>query len=244
MSQIQSLAEPRERDDLVVSVIGTAGRIVNAYTWWGLHMSTVFLPLQRQETNLDRDIVMRIKPGTRKDFPETFKKDMEEQLALGPYFLAFVKPVQEIKDERAADVAGKMNSVYAVSAFVILNIFFGILGTFWLRTQSRQSEIGLRLAIGSSKHLIRRLFISETLFLLLSASIIGTIICLNLFRGPLLDVLGIPAVDRAAWKIGWEQDMINFVLTFGFLVIVSVVAVLYPANQAAKLQPAETLKDE
>jgi putative ABC transport system permease protein len=127
---------------------------------------------------------------------------------------------------------------------VILNIFFGILGTFWLRTQSRRSEIGLRLAIGSSKHLIRRLFISETLLLLLSASIIGTVICQNLFRGPLLDVLGIPTVNRASWQIGWEQDILNFALTFGFLAIVSVVAVLYPANQASKLQPAETLKDE
>jgi putative ABC transport system permease protein len=244
ISQIQLLTEPREGDDLVVSVVGTAERIINAYNVWGLHLSTVFTPLSRQEINLYQDIAMRVKPGIEEDFVETFKKEMDEQLAVGPYFLASVKPLQEIKDERATDVTRKMNSVYAVSAFVILNIFFGILGTFWLRTQSRRSEIGLRLALGSSKQLIRRLFISETLLLLLSASIIGTVICLNLFRGPLLDVLGIPVVDRIAWKIGWEQDILNFVLTFGFLLIVSVIAVLYPANQAAKLQPAETLIDE
>jgi putative ABC transport system permease protein len=244
MSQVHTLREPR-RENFVINVVGTAGRIINAYNYWGTHLSTVFLPLQRQETNLQQqNIVVRVKPGAGKDFPEKFKKDMAEQLSIGPYFLASVRPVEEIKVERASVITGKMSSLYAVAAFVIINIFLGVLGTFWYRTQSRRSEIGLRIAVGSSKRLIRSLFVSETLFLLLSASIIGTVICAGLFGGDLIDILGIPAVDRKAWKIGREQDVINFALTFGFLAVVSVMAVLYPANQAAKVQPAETLREE
>ena len=36
-------------------------------------------------------------------------------------------------------------------AFLLVNVFFGIVGTFWLRTERRRSEIGLRMAIGSSR---------------------------------------------------------------------------------------------
>jgi hypothetical protein len=36
-------------------------------------------------------------------------------------------------------------------AFLLINVFFGIVGTFWLWTENRRSEIGLRMAIGSSK---------------------------------------------------------------------------------------------
>jgi len=245
ISQIQTLTEQQRYDDIVVDVIGTTGRIINAHTRSGLHMSTVFLPLSRQEASLSQcDIVLRVKQDTRKDFPQKFRKDMEEQLSIGPYFLSLVKPTKEIKEERSKTIIGKMNSAYAVTFFLIINIFLGILGTFWFRAQSRRSEIGLRLAIGSSKSSIRKMFISETLFLLSLASIIGIVICLNLFGKDLLNALDIPTINREAWRIGWEQDVINFALTFGFLAIVSVLAVLYPANQAAKIQPAETLQTE
>jgi putative ABC transport system permease protein len=245
ISQVRTLVEPMQNGDLVVNVVGTAGRIINAHNYWGLHVSAVFLPLQRQDVHVLRnDIVIRVKAGTGKDFPEKFRKDMEEQLSIGPYFLAFVKPLKEIKEERSAVVTGKMNSAYAVITFLIINIFLGVLGTFWSRTQSRRSEIGLRMATGSSKKQIRKMFISETLFLLLLAAIIGTTVCLTLLGGDLLNILDIPAIDRKAWKIGWEQDMLNFVVTFGFLAAVSIVAVLYPANQAAKIPPAEALREE
>jgi putative ABC transport system permease protein len=246
ISQVHTLAEPMgENENLVRNVVGTAGRIINAHNYWKTHVSTTFFPLQRQDVHVLRnDIVIRVKAGTGKDFPEKFKKEMEEQLSIGPYFLAFVKSLKEIKDERSTVITGKMNSAYAVTTFLIINIFLGVLGTFWSRTQSRRNEIGLRVAVGSSKNLIRKMFISEALFLLLPASIIGTAICLALFGGDLLDVLGIPTIDRKAWKIGWEQDVINFVLTFGFLAVVSIMAVLYPANQAAGIPPAEALREE
>ena len=242
---IHKLIEQKEEEDLVINVAGTTGRIVNSYSRFEDHVSTVFLPLPRQETRLpENDIVIRVKQDTRKDFPYEFIKDMKEQLSIGTYFLASIKPIEEIKNERSTVVLGKLNSIYAVAFFLIVNIFLGILGTFWFRVQSRRSEIGLRLAVGSSKKMVQKIFIYETFFLLLPASIIGTVICVALFGGALLDILGIPAINREIWKIGREQDMINFVLTFGFLAIVSIAAVLYPANRAANIQPAETLREE
>ncbi|MFQ8805272.1 MAG: hypothetical protein ACLR8Y_09500 [Alistipes indistinctus] len=41
-----------------------------------------------------------------------------------------------------------------------------------------------------------------------------------------------------------EQDVINFAVTFVFVALISIVAVWYPARQAVKVQPAETLHEE
>lgn len=51
--------------------------------------------------------------------------------------------------------------------FLLLNIFLGLLGTFWFRTQQRRSEIALHKAHGASDMSIFVRLISEGLLLLL-----------------------------------------------------------------------------
>ena len=41
-------------------------------------------------------------------------------------------------------------------AFMLVNVFFGIIGTFWLRAQNRRGEIGLRMALGAYDGTLRR----------------------------------------------------------------------------------------
>ena len=166
---------------------------------------------------------------------------MSEQLKLGPYFLASVKPISDYKAKQAEEVNGELNGVYSVTIFLVINIMLGILGTFYFRTRSRRSEIGLRIALGSSKRKIRSLIFTETLLLLFLASIVATILCMALRFADLIQSLGIPAIaDRAAWGIGVEQDVINFAVTFVFVAVISIV----PARQAVKVQPAEALHEE
>lgn len=232
-------------DEPILSLIGTTGQIHDTY--WGQPMSTIYYPLPRKETNLRRsnEIALRVKPGTDKDFPQRFRKEMSEQLKLGPYFLASVKPISDYKAKQAEEVNGELNGVYSVTIFLVINIMLGILGTFYFRTQSRRSEIGLRIALGSSKRKIRSLIFTETLLLLFLASIVATILCMALRFADLIQSLGIPAIaDRAAWGIGVEQDVINFAVTFVFVAVISIVAVWYPARQAVKVQPAEALHEE
>ena len=35
--------------------------------------------------------------------------------------------------------------------FLLVNILLGIVGTFWFRTQHRRGELGLRVAVGSTR---------------------------------------------------------------------------------------------
>lgn len=192
------------------------------------------------------EISVRVHPNADRDFPAQFRKDMTEQLNIGNYYLASVTPFSEMKKAAAynAGETGKLNSVFAITAFLIVNIFLGILGSFWFRTQSRRSEIGLRIALGASKRKVKGLLLGETLLLLSLAAVVGTLISLHIGSTGLIADFGIPYTSRKEMGIGSEQYYINFGLTFAFLAIVSAVAVWYPARQASETQPAEALHEE
>jgi putative ABC transport system permease protein len=210
-------------------------------------MSSIIIPLRREDVNLVRDqIIVRVKPEADKDFVERFTRDMREQLFIGPYYLSSVASVRDMKTQNASlwGVKDLINSTYAITLFLVVNIFLGILGSFWFRTQSRRREIGLRIALGSSRKKVQGMVIFETLLLLIIASIVSTVICLNLDNPETLQSLGIPTINKEAWGIGKEQHVINFAITFTFLALLSVVAVWYPAGQASHTQPAEALYDE
>ena len=104
-------------DENVITAIGTTEQIHDIY--WGKPMSTIYYPLSREQTSLYRnEIALRVKPGTDKDFPQRFRKEMSEQLKLGPYFLASVKPISDYKAKQAEEVNGELNGVYSANEFL------------------------------------------------------------------------------------------------------------------------------
>ncbi len=227
-------------------VVGTTGRTMEAYNS-GETRSTIYMPIPRRNINIHRNyVVIRVSPEIDRDFADTFMARAKEQLTIGPYYLSEVIPYSTYrkKAQWSSGAVNKLNGIYSVTGFIVFNVFLGILGTFWFRTQSRRGQIGLRIALGSSGKRIRSLFIGETLVMLTVASIVGTLISLNLSKLDLLENLGLPMVNRTTWGIGWEQDLINVAITFGFLALISVAAVWYPSRQASKIQPAEALHDE
>jgi putative ABC transport system permease protein len=191
-----------------------------------------------------QEVTVRVAPEADRDFPERFTREMRDQLNIGSKYLQAVIPLSQIRKERNQEDYNTLNGVFSVTGFLVVNIFLGVLGTFWLRTQSRRAEIGLRMALGASRRKVQGLLVGETIGLLAVAALVGTIVCLNIGQTDLLSAIGVPAIDREKYGIGAEQDAINFALTFAFLAAVSVLAVWYPARQAAKTQPAEVLHEE
>ena len=55
----------------------------------------------------------------------------------------------------------KVNSQAVVVLFLLVNVFLGLIGTFWFRTRRRRSEIALRMTMGSTRGGVFRLLIGS-----------------------------------------------------------------------------------
>jgi putative ABC transport system permease protein len=120
--------------------------------------------------------------------------------------------------------------------FLLVNIFLGIIGTFWYRTQQRRSELGLRIALGSSLSQLNFLLIGEGLLLLFLAVVPALVVCFHIGHADLTD----------AWQVEWgfARFASGAALTLLFMALMIVVGIWYPAYQAMKIQPAEALHEE
>ncbi len=49
----------------------------------------------------------------------------------------------------------------AVNIFLLINVFLAVIGTFWFRVNRRRNELGLRMAVGSSRRRLQQLLIGE-----------------------------------------------------------------------------------
>lgn len=244
VSDVQTLKHSYTNDD-AFSVTGKTEKLKSKF--FDPYTNTIFHPLKKEDVNLlYNEIAIRTRPNTAKGFEERFIKEMKERLNIGPYMFSSISSLKKMQKNAMewSGVTNNLNSVYAITLFLIINIFLGIIGTFWYRTESRTSEIGLRIALGSSKQKLKSFLYIETIFLLLISSVIGVNICINIGQTGLLKALGIPQADPVQVGSGIEQYFINFIITFLFLAIVSLIAVWYPARQASNMHPAEALHEE
>ncbi|MCD8263618.1 MAG: hypothetical protein LUD02_05195 [Tannerellaceae bacterium] len=127
-------------------------------------------------------------------------------------------------------------SKIALMIFVLINVLFGITGTFWLRTQSQRNEMGLRLALGSSRQGLFSYMNLEGICLLLLTLIPLLIFAGNVLLFDLLDTVRLPLSAG------------RFLITFGaaYLLVGGMIClgISLPARNASKIQPAEALKYE
>ncbi|WP_160111052.1 ABC transporter permease [Dysgonomonas sp. Marseille-P4361] len=238
----------RAEEDVIYNVVGIVNKIKrDPFYPYENEVYTLFDRNMMKYLGLGSvNIFVRIKEGIDKDaFIETFSKDMSDQLSIGPLYLKKVTPFDIIKKKYMLweNYDNNFKSIGAISLFLLINIFLGIIGTFWFRTRERRNEIGLRMAIGASKRSMIGIFIGETLLLGTIASVFGFIISLNVGMADVLKDIGVPVPERLVQK-DWLQYVINLCVTFFILVVVSSLAVWYPANQASETQPAIALRDE
>lgn len=234
-----------QEDETPFRVIGIVNKVKTSFV--EPYQSTMFRPMERNQLNLAHmQIIVRAKPGAEKGFEKRFTDEMKTQLNIGPFYLVSVDSFGSIKKkmQELMRTDEELNSIYAITFFVIINIFLGLIGTFWYRTQSRRSEIGLRIALGATKRKIKSFMFTETLLLLFISSVVAVNICVNIAQTDILEAIGVPLADKIQIGSGAEQGFINYILTFLFLAIVSLLAVWYPAKQSSDMHPAEALHEE
>lgn len=210
----------------------------------------IYMPFDKKDKRIvdwgGPEISVRIKPEFKEEFISRFSKNMQEQLSVGLYYLSSVTPFDKQRDDyiKYWGYDNSFKSIFSVSAFLLINIFLAVVGTFWFRINTRRSEVGLRIALGATRTNIKAIFILETLILLFLASIVAALVSINISVTDLLSGIGVPSIDREKNPVEISQYLADYVFTFLILAIISVFAVWYPSRRASKIAPAEALKDE
>lgn len=236
--QVSTITQGKDNPE-TSTVVGVAER--TKHIEYEDYQTSLYRVLGRNDEHVSTDpydweLSVRVKPEADKNFIAGFVDDMENLLEIPPYYLASVIPVTARREEYMEfGDTDEFNSVYALSAFLIINIFLCVIGTFWFRIQSRRSDIGLRMALGASRRSVLWLFLGEALFLLLLASIIAIIIDAN---------IGYMLMGQNDGESVALRYLLNYGVTLLFLSIVVILSVWYPAKKAAGTQPVEALREE
>lgn len=147
-----------------------------------------------------------------------------------------IQSVQEMCEGRVRYFEDKNSQKMAILFFLLLNVFFGITGTFWLRTEKRQGEMGLRVALGASRVSLRRFMYLEGFCLLLLTILPILIYAVNMMVLDKLDSYRIPL------SVG--RFLITFGATYLLMAVMIGLGIWYPMRKAMRMAPADALHYE
>ena len=163
-------------------------------------------------------------------------KENSNQVEIGNLYLQSITPLSVLREDGIRDGKGEMNTRLSILLFLLINIFLGIVGTFWFRTRQRQGEMGLRMALGSTRSQLRTTVLGEGILLLTLAFIPTVVICVNIM---LADLTNTVLMDNTVLRF-----VVGMLITYLLIVGMIIAGIWYPANEAARLQPAEALHYE
>ena len=172
--------------------------------------------------------------GTR--FMDELMADADRLYTLGNVFLLDVQPFSSLQETMEMDDVNEARTQLCVIGFLLLNIFLGVIGTFWFRTQHRRSEIALRMSFGSTRRGVFRRLIAEGLLLLTLAAVPAVFIAFNVGMAELVDV------ERMSF--GGGRFAMTVLVSWLLMALMIVLGIWYPARRAMLVQPAEALHDE
>ena len=183
------------------------------------------------------EICLRVTPeADDKDFPETFRRLMSAQLRYNNLYLLDIRPFSEIRERFLSNRMNDFKMYLAIILFLLANIFLGVAGTFWFRTQHRQGEMGLRMAMGYTGGQLRDLLMGEGMVLLVAAFLPAMLAGLNIGWSELVNTELMPFTPA--------RFFFGQLATFILLAAMILAGISFPARKATRLKPVEALRYE
>ncbi len=147
-----------------------------------------------------------------------------------------------------SDMMNIMDFIYV--GIILFALAFGIINTMLMAVLERAKELGMLMAIGMNKFRVFSMIMIESVLLTLTGALIGmgiSAILIAIFRQT--------GINLAMWSEGLEafgfSSIIYPVLTFRnyvditvLVILTGVIASIWPARKALKLNPAEALRTE
>jgi len=154
--------------------------------------------------------------------------------ALKEFPNAKVQTRGEFVDNQISGLSSVLNILYVLLALSILVSFFGIVNTLVLTVFERTREIGMLRAVGMTRRQVRRMIRHESVI----TSMIGG--ALGILLGIVLGGLLIARVDFIDFTLPIAQLIVFAVAA----ILVGVIAAIFPARRAARLNVLQALQYE
>ena len=156
------------------------------------------------------------------------------QSSLGAFPNAKAQTRQQFKDNQINGFKKVLNVLYVLLALSVVISLFGIVNTLVLTVFERTRELGMLRAIGMTRRQVRRMIRHESVITALIGAVLGLVL------GVVLGSLFAVAVKDIEFAVPWQQLVIFTIVA----IIVGILAAIFPARRAAKLNPLEALHYE
>lgn len=154
--------------------------------------------------------------------------------ALAGFPNAKVQTKQEFIDNQIGPLNAILNVLYVLLALSVIVSLFGIVNTLVLTVFERTRELGMLRAVGMTRRQTRRMIRHESVITALMGGVIGILL------GIVLGALLIVRVDEIDFSLPVVQLIIFAVAT----ILVGMLAAIFPARRAARLNVLEALQYE
>lgn len=179
---------------------------------------------------------VRINDNMDKDFAEKLMADADKELRVGNWYVASVESFEYIKEDFNRYSATETRNVVICALFLLVNIFLGILGTYWFRTQQRIKEIALRMVSGATRMDVFRRILGEGQILLLLVTPIAIIIDYFL-----------TIYEFTSWYDGYFEPMhfcVSVLVAWALMALMILIGIYLPARRAMAISPAAAMKTD
>jgi putative ABC transport system permease protein len=160
------------------------------------------------------------------------KAALEKELASYPN--AKVQTKQEFIDNQIGGLTAVLNILYVLLALSVVVSLFGIVNTLVLTVFERTRELGMLRAVGMTRRQVRRMIRHESVITALIGGALGIVL------GIVLSILLTARVDFIVFSLPIGQ-LIAFAIA---TIVVGIVAAIFPARRAARLNVLQALQYE
>ena len=177
------------------------------------------------------------------DLAEPLAKKYQEK-----YSHLEVKPWLDLATGMRYMVEAGSTFAYVIVAIILVALLFSVINTMLMAVMERTREIGMLMAVGLNRSKVFLMIMLETVFLSLIGGPLGLLIAFLFIQSTGSSGIDLGAIGETYNELGFSavvypqldaQSYINITIMVLFM---AVIAAVYPARKALKLNPSEAIR--
>lgn len=181
-------------------------------------------------------LCVRMKKAYTQEEMNHFLETMGDRLTVNNLYVYGVRSLASFRSNMLRYNDRENKNKIALMSFMLVNVFFGIIGTFWVRMQNRRGEIGLRMALGANRITLEKYMYMEGLSLLFLTLPFIILLAANLVYIGYLDTYRLPlSIGRLFITFGFTYLLMGGMICFG---------IWFPTRKSVRMAPADALHYE